>query len=71
MKDSYFPIELWRFDPVTLWPCDFVDPVTLRPCDFLEFTFVITKEEAEEIYGQGQNFITSIIEYLKESAHII
>lgn len=36
-----------------------------------EFTFVITKEEAEEILGQGQNFITSIIKYLKESGHDI
>jgi len=36
-----------------------------------EFTFVITKEEAEEILRQGQNFITSIAKYLRESAHDI
>lgn len=36
-----------------------------------EFTFVITKEEAEEILRQGQNFITAIIKYLKESGHAI
>lgn len=64
-----------HFVKTGIFPKDMSKAITLafekRQFGDYEFTFVITKEEAEEIIRQGQNFITSIIKYLKESGHAI
>ncbi|HHT9107851.1 MAG TPA: HEPN domain-containing protein [Candidatus Wunengus sp. YC63] len=64
-----------HFVKTGIFPKDMSKAITLafekRQFGDYEFTFVIAKEEAEEIIRQGHNFITAIIKYLKESGHAL
>ena len=64
-----------HFVKTGIFPKDMSKAITLafekRQFGDYEFTFVIAKEEAEEIIRQGQNFITAIAKYLRESGHDI
>ena len=58
-----------------IFPKDFRKALTRafqkRQFSDYEFTFVISKEEADEILAQGKDFISSIVKYLKGSSENI